>query len=71
MSDDEDQDEDMMQDIDEDTLIEAGIIAPAKRSQGKQPALNEFQAARGHTVFTDDQDERESVTLPSNSCCSY
>ena len=52
-----DEDAEELEDVDMETLEEAGLIARSKSVKGKGKETG--QVGRGHTVFTDDKDERE------------
>jgi hypothetical protein len=56
-----DEDADELEDVDMETLVEAGLVARTKSSKGKGKETG--QVGRGHTVFADDQDERESMFM--------
>ena len=59
---------DELEDVDMETLVEAGLVARTKSSKGKGKETG--QVGRGHTVFADDQDEREfmSIALTNGLC---
>jgi hypothetical protein len=56
-----DEDADELEDVDMETLEEAGLVARSKSVKGKGKETG--QVGRGHTVFTDDKDERESKSI--------
>ena len=58
-----DEDADELEDVDMETLVEAGLEARTKSSKGKGKETG--QVGRGHTVFADDQDEREFMFMVS------
>jgi hypothetical protein len=59
-----DEDADELEDVDMETLEEAGLIARSKKANFKGKGKETGQVGRGHTVFTDDKDERECFAVP-------
>ncbi|KAH8080205.1 small-subunit processome [Filobasidium floriforme] len=52
-----DEDADELEDVDMETLEEAGLVARSKKVNVKGKGKETGQVGRGHTVFTDDKDE--------------
>jgi hypothetical protein len=59
-----DEDADELEDVDMETLEEAGLVARSKKVNVKGKGKETGQVGRGHTVFTDDKDEREYLITP-------
>jgi hypothetical protein len=59
-----DEDADELEDVDMETLEEAGLIARSKKVNVKGKGKETGQVGRGHTVFTDDKDECEYMATP-------
>jgi hypothetical protein len=56
-----DEDADEMEDIDMETLIEAGVVTAEKNSNKKGKGKETGEVGRGHVIFTDDRDDCEFV----------
>jgi U3 small nucleolar RNA-associated protein 11 len=54
-----DEDADELEDVDMETLEEAGLVTRSKKANVKGKGKETGQVGRGHTVFTDDKDERK------------
>lgn len=64
-----DEDADELEDVDMETLEEAGLVARSKKVNVKGKGKETGQVGRGHTVFTDDKDERECFAVPRIDLC--